>query len=91
MPSQGHGVRRTSTFLFALFTVLVSQVVLQGQEYAFVTASTENNTSILLWEWNSSDIVVTDAPAGAVVHHMDVYYEVLHPCVIAPSEARRIL
>lgn len=78
---QNHQTRRTSIRLFALVTVLICQISSVAQEYEYVTASTENNTEILLWEWNSSDIVVTDAPPGAVVHHMDVYYEVKHPCV----------
>ncbi len=81
MPYQGRNVRITSTYLIAFLLTIMCQGVLQGQEYEFVTASTENDTSILLWEWNSSDIVVTDAPPGAVVHHMDVFYEALHPCI----------
>lgn len=52
-----------------------------GQVYDSVKESTYQNTKIPLWDWASSKLTVNKAPENAVVHHMDVYFRVTHPCV----------
>jgi V8-like Glu-specific endopeptidase len=81
MTYQGRCARRVLIFLIAILVVSTCQSGLYGEEFEFVTAETWNSTPIPLWEWVSSDIRVKSAPPGAVVHHMDVYYEVSHSCV----------